>query len=248
MPRRRTRLLALISRRRPLSGSKTCSPSSIQDEPSQRRKKQCRFPVWQAARPTCSTLRSSASPSQSTCRLFRICTFPLCSPLCQRPRVRLQYTTCPRRSVSRSDSSFMCASIRISPLSWSCAIAVTRPLPLEKSSVARGSMGRSRCEVGGQPTRRRVPPPAVPPAPRAARKQARARTRARVRLRVACARVCRDAPTHRVRPGTSRDSKPRWLRLRRAAPERENASVARRVRLRELPSSSSESTEEKSAA
>src|SRR4029453_3352479 len=45
----------------------------------------------------------------------------------------------------------MCATIRISPVAWSCAIAVTRPLPFEKSSAARGSIGRRNLPAAQSP-------------------------------------------------------------------------------------------------
>src|SRR5690554_3545110 len=91
--------------------------------------------------PFCSTFSKMTSASQSSRISRSICWCPELSPLRQSlPRDRDQYTAWPSSTVSFSDSAFIHAIIRISPLSASWAIAGTRP-----SSVQRISLSQSGC-------------------------------------------------------------------------------------------------------
>src|SRR5574340_9298 len=78
--------------------------------------------------PTCSIFSSTTSLSQSRRVSLTFCTWPDSSPLRHSLlRERDQYTPRPVRAVSSSASRFIHATIRISPLAASCAIAGTSP-------------------------------------------------------------------------------------------------------------------------
>src|SRR5207247_8555343 len=99
------------------------------------RKKQLSRPVWQAMPPTCSTLSSTASASQSRRTSTTFCTCPDCSPLRHnRLRERDQYTASFFSTVCWSASRFIHATVRIFPEDASCPTAGLSPCSFQGTS------------------------------------------------------------------------------------------------------------------
>src|SRR5438105_1715636 len=88
--------------------------------------------------PSCSTLSSTTSLSQSRRSSCTFWMWPDSSPLCHRRlRERLKYTASPSSAVFASASRFMKANISTSLLPISCAIAGTKPLASHLTSSSQ---------------------------------------------------------------------------------------------------------------
>src|SRR4029078_6251380 len=99
----------------------------LQHQASSVRKKQLRAPVWHAA-PSWWTRPTSTSASQSPRSSSPCCPCPLVSPFRQSScRERLQNTVRPSSIVSATDSRFIHAIIKTSPVSTSCTTAAISP-------------------------------------------------------------------------------------------------------------------------
>src|SRR5688572_4283064 len=102
------------------------------------RKKQLSRPVWQAMPPTCSTLSSSASASQSRRSSRSFCTWPDSSPLRHSLlRERDQYTASLFSTVCSSAARFIHATVNTLPVEESCATAAISPCSFQGTSSSQ---------------------------------------------------------------------------------------------------------------